>query len=105
MYLSSDEPVGEYIRLFSEFAILENLRRRPSAAVDDYGGPVEICFTGGYEFSEPDVGEASIALGVQKDVFLDPLMRPTRKRNHPKWGLTCFRFPWTTPQEWRYSSP
>ena len=78
MYLSSDEPIGEYIRLFCGFAILENLRCRPSATVNDYGSPVEICFTSGYEFSEPDVGEAGVALGVQKDVFLDPLVRPAR---------------------------
>ena len=92
-YLSSDEPVGEYIRLFGEFSIQEDLRRRPSATANGYGSPAEICFTGGYEFSEPDVGEASIALRIQKDVFLDSLMRPTRKRNHPKWGAYLFQVP------------
>lgn len=92
-YLSGNKPVREYVRLFGEFTLLENLRCHPSATASVRRPQIEAGLTSGHERNKPDVAEARIAFRVEEDVFLIFFVSPVRENVHSGGRLTCFRFP------------
>jgi hypothetical protein len=80
-HLGSDEPIREYIGLFGEFTLLKDFRCRPSATFSTGLGPIESRFPGGCKLGKPDVGEASVALRVHKNILLNQFYENLTERS------------------------
>ena len=86
-HLCGDKTIREHIGLFGQFAVLKDLRCRPSATVGPDLGPIEARSPGGYELGKSDVREASMACGIHEDVFLSTHRDDYTENYAP--GRTC----------------
>jgi len=105
-YLGGNKPKGEHVGLFGGFAVLKNFWCQPSESRSARNVPTKFEFSITRGCGESNVREAGAPGDIHKDVVLDRFVRSTTQRGiRFRERRTGFKFPCTTPYEWRYSNP